>query len=196
MEGGCANKIGHVKSTEYYLLSMNPVLRSGENHALNEYQVEGKEQEMICAIAELESNRRPLATGYDKKTNLITIGIMQVSPKVAEWIVREEDYLLFPVEEDPDILYRPFVNVYFGAAYLRWLSNFDGKIRTEEFVVRAYSGGTKKVNHKSTLPYWKRYLQVKECYLSSISCFASEEHINVIPVEAMLAFEAYFRQSK
>ncbi|KAH1121380.1 hypothetical protein J1N35_004540 [Gossypium stocksii] len=122
--------------------------------------------EMICAIAELESNRQPLATRYDKKTNLITIGIMQVEPKVAEWIVREEDYLLFPVEEDPDILYKPFVNVYFGAAYLRWLSNFDGKIRTEEFVVRAYSGGTKKVNHKSTLPYWKRYLQVKECYLS------------------------------
>ncbi|PPS16301.1 hypothetical protein GOBAR_AA04283 [Gossypium barbadense] len=106
--------------------------------------------EMICAIAELESNRQPLATGYDKKTNLITIGVMQVAPKVAEWIVREEDYLLFPVKEDPDILYKPFVNVYFGAAYLRWLSNFDGKIRTEEFVVRAYSGGTKKVNHKST----------------------------------------------
>ncbi|TYI42698.1 hypothetical protein ES332_A01G117300v1 [Gossypium tomentosum] len=122
--------------------------------------------EMICAIAELESNRQPLATGYDKKTNLITIGVMQVAPKVAEWIVREEDYLLFPVKEDPDILYKPFVNVYFGAAYLRWLSNFDGKIRTEEFVVRAYSGGTKKVNHKSTLPYWKRYLQVKECYVS------------------------------
>ncbi|PPD89156.1 hypothetical protein GOBAR_DD13913 [Gossypium barbadense] len=83
--------------------------------------------EMICAIAELESNRQPLAMGCDKKTNLITIGIMQVAPKVAEWIVREEDYLLFPVEEDPDILYKPFVNVYFGAAYLRWLSNFDGK---------------------------------------------------------------------
>lgn len=34
--------------------------------------------------------------------------------------------------------------------------------RSEEFVVRAYNGGTKKATHKSTLPYWKRYLAVKE----------------------------------
>ncbi|GMJ02839.1 hypothetical protein like AT1G16290 [Hibiscus trionum] len=123
--------------------------------------------EMICAIAELESDRHPLARRYDKKTKLLTIGLMQVAPKLAEWIVREQDYLLFPVEDDPDILYRPFVNVYFGASYLKWLSNFDGKSRSEEFVVRAYrGGGARKGNHKSTLPYWKGYLQVKECFQS------------------------------
>ncbi|XWS27609.1 hypothetical protein CRYUN_Cryun26dG0131400 [Craigia yunnanensis] len=122
--------------------------------------------EMICAIAELESDRQPLAMRYDKKTKLTTIGIMQIAPKTAEWMVRERDYSLFPVEEDPDILYRPFVSVYFGAAYLKWLSNFDDKVRTEEFMVRAYRGGTKKASHKSTLPYWKRYLSVKESFPS------------------------------
>ncbi|XVE98989.1 hypothetical protein REPUB_Repub03eG0157300 [Reevesia pubescens] len=118
--------------------------------------------EMICAIAELESDRQPLAMRYDKKTKLTTVGIMQIAPKTAEWMVRESDHSLYPVEEDPDILYRPFVSVYFGATYLKWLSNFDNTARTEEFVVRAYRGGAKKASHKSTLPYWKRYLSVKE----------------------------------
>ena len=43
---------------------------------------------MICAIAELESDRQPLAMRYDKKTKLTTIGIMQIAPKTAEWMVR------------------------------------------------------------------------------------------------------------
>ncbi|KAL4311851.1 hypothetical protein GQ457_01G008010 [Hibiscus cannabinus] len=84
--------------------------------------------EMICAIAELESDRHPLARRYDKKNKLLTIGLMQVATKVAEWTVRS---------------------------------------RSEEFVVRAYrGGGARKGNHKSTLPYWKGYLQVKECFQS------------------------------
>ncbi|KAK9275684.1 hypothetical protein L1049_022951 [Liquidambar formosana] len=78
--------------------------------------------DMICAIAELESDRQPLATRYDKKTKETTVGIMQIFPKTANWLVRE---------------------------------------RSEEFVVRAYRGGTKKATHKSTLAYWRRYLSVK-----------------------------------
>ncbi|XP_021299525.1 uncharacterized protein LOC110428133 isoform X1 [Herrania umbratica] len=124
------------------------------------------EPEMICSIADLESNRRPLSMRYDKKSKVTTIGIMQIAPKTAEWMFRECDYSSYPVEEDPNILCRPFVNVYFGAAYLEWLSKFDDEDRTEEFIVRAYRGGTKKASHKSTLPYWKRYLSVKESFVS------------------------------
>jgi hypothetical protein len=36
------------------------------------------------------------------------------------------------------------------------------RVRSEEFIVRAYNGGPKKATHKSTLSYWKRYLRVKE----------------------------------
>ncbi|XP_039027934.1 uncharacterized protein LOC120161792 [Hibiscus syriacus] len=120
------------------------------------------EPEMISAIAELESNRQPLAMQYDKKAKVTTVGIMQICPTTAEWLVRECHISLYKVEEDLDILYRPFVNVYLGATYLKWLSNFENKVRTEEFIIRAYKGGTKKATHKSTLPYWKRYLSVKE----------------------------------
>ncbi|XP_015876141.2 uncharacterized protein LOC107412838 isoform X1 [Ziziphus jujuba] len=117
---------------------------------------------MICALAELESDRQPLATRYNKKIKETTVGIMQLLPKTAEWLVRDLHYQSYQVEENPDILFRPFVNVYFGAAYLKWLSNFEEKERSEEFVVRSYKGGTKKAIHKSTLPYWQRYLMVKD----------------------------------
>ncbi|GAV84568.1 SLT domain-containing protein [Cephalotus follicularis] len=118
--------------------------------------------EMICAIAELESGRQPLCKQYDRKSKETTLGIMQVLQKMAEWLFSELGYRSYEVEGNPDLLYRPFVNVYFGAAYLKWLSNFEQIERTEEFVVRAFKGGTKKATHKSTLSYWKRYSSVKE----------------------------------
>ncbi|XP_050221058.1 uncharacterized protein LOC126671334 [Mercurialis annua] len=118
--------------------------------------------DMLCAIAELASDRQLLAENYDKKIKQTTLGIMQILPKTAEWLVRDLGYRTYAVEDNQEILYRPFVSVYFGAAYLRWLSNFEQKERSEEFVVRAYKGGTKKATHKSTLQYWKGYLSVKE----------------------------------
>ncbi|CAK9175001.1 unnamed protein product [Ilex paraguariensis] len=120
------------------------------------------DSDMICAIAELESDRQPLATRYNKKSKEITVGIMHILPKTTEWLVRELGYKAYEVEGDSKLLYKPFVNVYLGAAYLKWLSNYDQKERSEEFMVRAYKGGTKKATHKSTLQYWRRYLSVKE----------------------------------
>ncbi|KAL5568356.1 hypothetical protein UlMin_024931 [Ulmus minor] len=117
---------------------------------------------MICAIAELESDRQPLTARYNRKAKEYALGIMQILPKTAEWLYRELNYQSHEVEGNPDHLFRPLVNVYFGAAYIKWLSNFDQKERSEEFIVRAYKGGTKKATHKSTLPYWQRYLSVKE----------------------------------
>lgn len=122
--------------------------------------------DMICAIAELESDRQILASRYNKKTKDTTLGIMQILPKTAEWLNSEQGYVAYKVQGNEEVLYRPFVNVYFAAAYLKWLSNFEEKERSEEFVVRAYKGGTKKATHKSTLPYWKRYLSVKETFTS------------------------------
>ncbi|KAL8461862.1 hypothetical protein ACS0TY_033092 [Phlomoides rotata] len=117
---------------------------------------------MLCAIAELESGRQPLATTYNKKSDEVKMGIMQISPKTAEWLTRELGYRTYEVAEDSKVMYKPFLNAYLAAAYLKWLSNFDQKERSEEFMVRAYKGGTKKATHKSTLLYWKKYLSVKE----------------------------------
>ncbi|KAH7557855.1 hypothetical protein ACOSP7_027766 [Xanthoceras sorbifolium] len=120
------------------------------------------DQGMINAIAELESDRQILAMQYDKKTKETFLGLMQISPKTALWLVSELGYLSHGVETDPEVLFRPFTSIYFGAAYVKWLSNFQESERSEEFIVRAYKAGTKKATHKSTLPYWKRYVSVKE----------------------------------
>ncbi|XP_031115092.1 uncharacterized protein LOC116019124 isoform X3 [Ipomoea triloba] len=120
------------------------------------------DSDMLCAIAELESGKQPLAMQYNKKTKEVTMGLMQITQKTAEWIVSELGFRIYEVAENSTMLYKPFVNVYLGAAYLKWLSYYDQKERSEEFMVRAYKGGVKKAAHKSTLLYWKRYLSVKE----------------------------------
>ncbi|GAB4854721.1 hypothetical protein Ancab_023306 [Ancistrocladus abbreviatus] len=126
--------------------------------------------DMVCAIAELESDRLLLATRYTKKTKETTFGLMQILPKTADWLFRDLHYQRYEVEGNPTLLHKPFVNVYVGAAYLKWLSNYEQKERSEEFVVRAFKGGTKKATHKSTLPYWRNYLSVKESLPSRRCC--------------------------
>lgn len=39
-------------------------------------------------------------------------------------------YRTYPIEGNPALLYRPFISVYIGAAYLKWLSGFGGKYVT------------------------------------------------------------------
>ncbi|XP_042011197.1 uncharacterized protein LOC121759610 [Salvia splendens] len=120
------------------------------------------DMDMLCTIAEIESGRQILAKSYNKKPDEVNMGIMQISPKRAEWFIRESGYRTYNMAEDSKSLYKPFLNVYIAAAYLKWLSSFDNKERSEEFMIRAYKGGPKKATHKSTLPYWKKYLSIKE----------------------------------
>ncbi|VAI44786.1 unnamed protein product [Triticum turgidum subsp. durum] len=123
---------------------------------------------MIGALAEIASGRRLFVDDYDRKTKETKMGIMQVTPEVAQWLGRELGYKNYDIEleDNIDLLYWPFINVYFGAAYAKWLFSCDEKERTEEFVVRAYKGGRKKATHKSSAPIFERYLYVKETLLS------------------------------
>nr|CAB3448992.1 unnamed protein product [Digitaria exilis] len=121
---------------------------------------------MIGGLAEIASGRRLFVDTYDRKTKETKVGIMQVAPEVAQWLGRELGYKSYNIEDNPNLLYWPLVNVYFGAAYAKWLFSCDDKQRTEEFVVRAYKGGKKKASHKSTSPIFQRYLYVKESLLS------------------------------
>ncbi|KAG6495269.1 hypothetical protein ZIOFF_043063 [Zingiber officinale] len=84
------------------------------------------ELEMICVIAEIASDRQLLAQKYNKKTKQTTMGIMQIEQETADWLVREIGYRYYDIEENSNLLFRPFVNVYFGAAYIKWLSCMDG----------------------------------------------------------------------
>ncbi|KAG5025663.1 hypothetical protein AAZX31_08G163300 [Glycine max] len=122
--------------------------------------------DMICAIAELESDRQLLVMNSRHKSKEPTVGLMQLLPKTTEWLMSELGYCSYEADENREFLFKPFVNVYFGAAYIKWLSNFENKKRSEEFIVRAYKGGTKKATHKSTLRYWNCYLSVKESFRS------------------------------
>lgn len=123
---------------------------------------------MIGSLAEIASGRRLFVDNYDRKTKETKMGIMQVTPELAQWLGRELGYKNYDIELEDNInlLYWPFVNVYFGAAYAKWLFSCDEKERTEEFVVRAYKGGKKKATHKSSAPIFQRYLYVKGTLLS------------------------------
>ncbi|KMZ73941.1 hypothetical protein ZOSMA_139G00190 [Zostera marina] len=129
---------------------------------VHRYYTSQLDPDLICAIAEIESYKQPLALQYDRKIVEPKIGIMQLLQSTAEWLYREMGYRNYNIEDNPTLLFRPFVNLYFGAAYIKWLFSYNGKERNEEFVVRAYKGGPKKARHKSTLGYFQRYLSIKQ----------------------------------
>ncbi|KAG9438987.1 hypothetical protein H6P81_019152 [Aristolochia fimbriata] len=121
--------------------------------------------DMLRALAEIASDRQPLCSRYDKKTKETSIGLMQITPAIATKILKETDCRAYEIQASQSALNRPFVNTYMGAAYLKWLSTFEGTERDEEFVIRAYKGNIKKPKkayHKSTLDFWNRYLSVKK----------------------------------
>ncbi|EPS74207.1 hypothetical protein M569_00548, partial [Genlisea aurea] len=149
------------------------------------------DSDMLCAIAELESDRQPLSTSYNKKSDEVKMGIMQISPTKAQWLIREMGFRAYDVgDDDTKLLYKPFLNVYLAAAHLKWLSCFEQKERSEEFMVRAYNGGTKKATHKSTLPYWKKYLCVKERLPSRLVSFSLVANGSGVPQKKELNFRS------
>lgn len=117
---------------------------------------------MICAIAEIESDRQPLAYRFEPKLGEASTGLMQCLQSTAEWLAKDMGYKYYTVDWSSSMLYRPFVSVYFGAAYLKWLSTYERVSRSEEFMVRGYNGGPKKATSKSTKAYWDKYLIAKE----------------------------------
>jgi hypothetical protein len=115
---------------------------------------------MLGSLAEIASGRRLFVDNYDRKTKETKMGIMQVTPEVAQWLgryltglvnlilvssfliclltlnflfssllIRELGYKNYDIEleENIDFLYWPFVNIYFGAAYAKWLFLCDEK---------------------------------------------------------------------
>ncbi|KAI5061190.1 hypothetical protein GOP47_0023695 [Adiantum capillus-veneris] len=138
---------------------------------------------MICAIAEVESNRQPLAYRFEPKLGEASTGLMQTLQSTAEWLARDMGYTYYTNELSPSMLYRPFVSVYFGGSFLKWLSTYKKKIQNEEFMVRAYNGGPNNVTSQSTLVYWNKYLKAKQSLLDQskglLNCFRKVEEPNL-----------------
>lgn len=40
-------------------------------------------------------------------------------------LLRDGGFQDYEIGGDPSFLYKPFINTYLGAAYLKWLSNFE-----------------------------------------------------------------------
>ncbi|KAH7430816.1 hypothetical protein KP509_08G016300 [Ceratopteris richardii] len=121
---------------------------------------------MICAIAEVESDRKPLAYRFEPKLGEASTGLMQTLQSTAEWLAKDMGYTYYTNDCSSPMLYRPFVSVYFGAAFLNWLSTYKNKIQNEEFIVRAYNGGPKNATTGKTLIYFNKYLKSKQTLLS------------------------------
>ncbi|KAM3241075.1 hypothetical protein ACQJBY_054233 [Aegilops geniculata] len=111
----------------------------------------GVKPEALAALAEVCSMR--FVHGVRSRT-----GLMGIDYPTAAWLSRDCGYTAYTVISVDD-LYNPFASMYFGAAYLGWLSRYEGRERSHEFIVQAYLGGPDKVNLQETGPYWKKFLE-------------------------------------
>lgn len=99
---------------------------------------------MLAAMAVIESSGNPTASRYEAHINDISVGLMQTLGETARWLASDMGYRAHGVPSNADLA-DPEVSMYFGAAYVDYLSNFRGVSRKPEWIVRAYNGG----------PYWK-----------------------------------------
>eukprot|EP00271_Cylindrocystis_brebissonii_P004095 TRINITY_DN15518_c0_g1_i1.p1 TRINITY_DN15518_c0_g1~~TRINITY_DN15518_c0_g1_i1.p1 ORF type:complete len:400 (+),score=34.25 TRINITY_DN15518_c0_g1_i1:601-1800(+) len=124
---------------------------------------------MVCAVGEVESSRRPLAYRFEPSRQEASTGLMQVLQSTGEWLATSMGYRAYTVDWASTPLYQPFASVYYGCAYLNWLSTYAGRDRSEEFIARGYNGGPGGADKPSTLNYWDKYQKAKQMYMVSAS---------------------------
>ncbi|PQQ13637.1 uncharacterized protein Pyn_28106 [Prunus yedoensis var. nudiflora] len=104
---------------------------------------------VLGALAEVISLR--FLNGVGPRT-----GIMGIDYSTASWLYKEMGFKAYTIHSADD-LSMPFVSMYFGAAYLVWLVEYEGRSRTPEFVVQAYILGPKNVNLEDSGPQWLKF---------------------------------------
>ena len=67
-------------------------------------------------------------------------GIMQVLTGTAQWLAKSQGYKAYGVPSMND-LYTPSIGMYFGLAYLDYLSRYGGAKRSTEWMVQSYNAG-------------------------------------------------------
>jgi len=114
---------------------------------------------MVFRIAWIESHFDPSASRYEPHLNDASSGLMQTLLGTARWLARDMGYTAYGMPDMADLMH-PEKSIYFGCAYLQWLSNYRGKRRSEEWIVRSYNGGPGNLNTQ-TAQYWEKYEQAK-----------------------------------
>jgi soluble lytic murein transglycosylase-like protein len=103
--------------------------------------------EMATGIAIIESGTpsfpqngcNPNATKYEAALNDSSAGLMQVLSTTAQWIVTL-GYNAFTSPSVNDLL-NPQEGMYFGLAYLDYLSKYQGNAQAASFIVQSYNAG-------------------------------------------------------
>eukprot|EP00898_Chlorokybus_atmophyticus_P001738 jgi/Chlat1/2565/Chrsp175S02400 len=118
----------------------------------------GLDAKMLRAVAIVESGAHVLAHRRESNGEA-SVGLMQTLVSTASWLARDMGYRAFGIPKEQD-LYDPYVSMYYGAAFLLWLSTYNGSKRSQEFIVRGYNGGPGGVQLSQTARYWNKYLSV------------------------------------
>ena len=119
--------------------------------------------DMLVAIAFIESSFNPLAVRVEPHKNDASAGLMQTLLGTAQWL--HDDFSIYRAKGRPsfDDLMRPDISMYFGAAYLDWLSTYMRRRQSEEWIVRAYNGGPGNAKNSSqTADYFRKYQAARE----------------------------------
>lgn len=117
---------------------------------------------MLVRIAWIESTFDPNALRPEPQIADASAGLMQTLEGTAEWLASDMGYDAFGTNPNLQTLMSPQASLYYGAAYLEWLSNYRGQRRSEEWTVRGYNGGPGGADASYTLGYWRKYQDAKE----------------------------------
>lgn len=118
----------------------------------------GIDPRMVAAIARVESKMNPKAYRYEPHIDDASYGLMQTLLKTAQWMW-DLGNRAFPRPTGKD-LYDGRVSIYFGMAYLSYLSRYKKTKRDEEFIVRSYNAGPGRTG-SYTDGYWSKYNAAK-----------------------------------
>lgn len=115
---------------------------------------------MVVTMAKIESDFNKMAFRFEPHLNDGSVGIMQTLLKTAKWLAEDMGYTKYGVPTYSDLLDAE-KSIYFGCAYVEWLSNWKHINRTERWIVESYNGGPNNTN-TMTQNHYRKYLKAKE----------------------------------
>lgn len=118
------------------------------------------EPAMMVRLAWIESSFNPEAVRAEPQIADASAGLMQTLVGTAQWLHDDMGYRQY-ARPTLSSLMGPQTSLYYGGAYLSWLSRYNGRSRPEEWIVRGYNGGPGGATASYTDGYWSKYLAAK-----------------------------------
>lgn len=114
---------------------------------------------MVAAMAQIESSFNPYAERFEAHLNDSSYGLMQTMLNTALWLYNDMGYRAFG-RPTAQTLKDGRTSIYFGMAYINWLSRWNRIARSEEWIVESYNGGPNNSN-SMTQNHLRKYRQAK-----------------------------------